>query len=499
MGVYKFLLFFQVDLLSKRKERLAGQNESIQLGIQQRFTDIQEKLKSISEQTSQEFEMRKKIQDKKIGDEIQNLINLKETFAQIKRGMENENLPQTSKAFNKYVNMQVKMQQMGEDLSQWSFTYSTAQLTGTSLSDDLLKAVTVNYEEETLGQKTEGGAKRGRGLRGGKKAARQGKKDKEEKGPKQPKQGKMKAEKGNVPAPKSSPGTQMSGTNLKWEHFLVQKKPNIECITATKNDDVFVATDMKFSCYKTSPPKAIFEHDFQNENVDAIAMVTSKAGSIDFLVKLDAKKKVLKFLSSRGKSHPYDYISKFVHVQKDVNKMLGSAGHYVCYPYTESQNVFVAFLTVDDETPDVSEFGNPIKVPFSKVRSMCMYVSNKGNPVLVCANAFQMGKTEKSENALVAMTKQIVHWKVTFAEFDPDESNFDLRGMACDKDNVFVLNSRANAIYHVSKNGSCLSKVNIIDTPPRYHLSSPANICLDARTKSVYVSHFKDIISKFSY
>ena len=35
---------------------------------------------------------------------------------QIKGGMENENLPQTSKAFNKYGNMQVKMQQMGEDL-----------------------------------------------------------------------------------------------------------------------------------------------------------------------------------------------------------------------------------------------------------------------------------------------------------------------------------------------------------------------------------------------
>ena len=89
----------------------------------------------------------------------------------------------------------------------------------------------------------------------------------------------------------------------------------------------------------------------------------------------------------------------------------------------------------------------------------------------------QLGKTEKSDVALVAMTKQIVHWNVTFAEFDPDESNFDLRGMAVTKITCFVLNSRANAIYHVSKNGSCLSKVNIVDTPPKYHLSSPANIC----------------------
>ena len=115
-------LLFQVDLLKKTKDKLASDNASIQQGIQQRFNDTQQKLKSYSEQVTQEFETYKKLQDKKMGDEIQNLTNLWETFTQIKAGIEKENLPQTSNIFNKYVNMQEKMRQMGEDLSQWNFT-----------------------------------------------------------------------------------------------------------------------------------------------------------------------------------------------------------------------------------------------------------------------------------------------------------------------------------------------------------------------------------------
>ena len=42
--------------------------------------------------------------------------------------MEKENLPQTSRAVTKYVQMQEKMEGMTEELSHWSFQYSTAQL-----------------------------------------------------------------------------------------------------------------------------------------------------------------------------------------------------------------------------------------------------------------------------------------------------------------------------------------------------------------------------------
>ena len=329
-------------------------------------------------------------------------------------------------------------------------------------------------------------------MRDGKKNLKQGKKEKSDKGPKQAKKKDDKLE-GAVP---KSPAF---GMDLKWEQFVVQKKPNIECIAATKSDDLFIATNEKFSGFKTSPPRAVFEVDLRGENIDAIVMAMSKAGSVDFLVKLDTKRKVVKFLSSRGRSNPYDYVSKFHSIQKEPQKLLASYGHFVCYAYTDQQKVSVAFLTIDDEAPTLSEFGVPIQVPFARVRSMCMYLSQKGNPVLVCGNAFQPGKTDKSDLAIVAMTKQIVHWKVTFDDLDPDASGFDLRDMACDKDNVFILNIRANAIYHISKNGSCVRKMNIVDTPPKYHFSSPASICLDQRTKSVYIAHAKDIISKFSY
>ena len=127
-------------------------------------------------------------------------------------------------------------------------------------------------------------------------------------------------------------------------------------------------------------------------------------------------------------------------------------------------------------------------------------VCNEGYPVLVCSNTFQAGGTKKSQIAIVAINmKEIVHWKVTFDELDPEESDFDLRNMACDKDNVFVLNNRANVVYHISKNGSCVSKVNIVGAPEKYRLHSPANICINTRSRSVYIAHAKDVISEFSY
>ena len=432
-----------------------------------------------------------------MSDEIQNLTNLRDTFAQIKEGVERENPSQTSKVFRNYVSLQEKMQQMGEELSQWSFEYKTAQLEGTIPSEEFFRIIGVSYQEETLGEKTEEGKKRRGGrLRGGKKGLKQGKKEKADKGPKQ---AKKKDDKLEGAVPKSPTKVQTSGMDLKWEQFVVQKKPNIECIAATESDDLFVATNEKFSGFKTSPPRAVFEVDLRGENVDAIVMAMSKAGSVDFLVKLDTKRKVLKFLSSKGRTNRFDYVSKFHSIQKEPQKLLASYGHFVCYAYTDQQKVSVAFLTIDDEDPTISEFGVPIQVPFARVRSMCMYLSQKGNPVLVCGSAFQPGKTDGSDLAIVAMTKQIVHWKATFNDLDPWASSFDLHDMVCHKDSVFILNTRANAIYHISKNGSCVRKMNIVDTPPKYHFSLPASICLDQRTKSVYIAHAKDIISRFSY
>ena len=280
------------------------QNQAVEINMEKKFTDIQQKLENSFKQTSQEFEMNRKLQEKKMADEIQNLTNLRDTFAQIKEGIERDNAPQTSKSFRNYVNLQGKMQQMGEELSQWSLDYKSAHLDETSPIEDLLKAFAISYQEETLGQKSEGG-KSGR-KRGGKKGPKPGKKEKAEKqGKKTDKQGK----KGETTA--SSSPLKTSATNVKWEHFMVQKKPNMDCIAATKSDDLFITTNEKFSCFKTSPPKMLYEHDMQGENIDAIVMATSKADSVSFLVKLDTKKKSLKFLSSKGKSKPYDYVTKF--------------------------------------------------------------------------------------------------------------------------------------------------------------------------------------------
>ena len=170
---------------------------------------------------------------------------------------------------------------------------------------------------------------------------------------------------------------QRAEIKLEWEQFLLQNTPDIKCMAATESDDVFVLTDETLSCYKASfPCRKIFEREFSMESVNAIAMVTSKIGGVDFLVKLDAEQKVMRFHSLKGKSQPYDYVSKFQTVPKKPYEMLASAGPYVCYPYTETHTckIVVGFLMAQSETPDVFEVGNPIQVPYLWLCAMCMYV-----------------------------------------------------------------------------------------------------------------------------
>ncbi len=458
------------------------------------------------------------VQSRKVANELQSLEALLETFQQISASLQRENLPQTSRTQNKYVSMGEKLRSMSEELSDWSFVYSSAHAPeGCEVNAQVTKAFAVQFRDEALGQKPqdgqEGGGRARRGRRAGRgggrggRGGKQGDRERPQKGPKGgkeekpqkgPKGGKEKADKRPESAQRSS---SLPSTDVKWECFMIQKKPNIESVAVTSGNDLLILTNQHLIALKTSPLTKMFEREIQDESIDALAIATSKTDKVDFVVKLDTKTKFMKFMSARGKSNPYDYISRFFPVHQGVHGILATAGHFACYPYTEANNLHVAFVAVDNASPDLVPHGVPVQVPFTsnRVRALCLYISNKGNPVLICANVFQAGSTDKSEDAVIAMTKQIVHWKITFNSVDPEASNFDLRSMATDGANVFVLNCRANAIYHISKNGTLVQKVNIVGGPPKFNLYSPVSVALDARTKTLYVAHAKDVVSKLSY
>ena len=94
--------------------------------------------------------MHRKLQEKKISDELQNLSALQDTLMQINDGLDKENLPPSSNAFKKYAGMQTKMEQLTQDLEQWSFSFNKAMLEPYKLSDEIQKPLSVKLEETTI-------------------------------------------------------------------------------------------------------------------------------------------------------------------------------------------------------------------------------------------------------------------------------------------------------------------------------------------------------------
>ena len=145
-----YIVSSQIDALISTQENSSQQNEEVLLEIKQKQKDVEEKLQNGFKNTSQEFHLQRKLQEKKISDELQNLSALQETLMQINDGLDKENLPPSSNAFKKYAGMQTKMEQLTQDLEEWSFSFNKALLEPSKFSDDIQKPVSVKFEEATV-------------------------------------------------------------------------------------------------------------------------------------------------------------------------------------------------------------------------------------------------------------------------------------------------------------------------------------------------------------
>ena len=101
-----YIVSSQIDALTSTQEHSTQQNEEMLLEIKQKQNDVEEKLQNAFKNASQEFHLHRKLQEKKISDELQNLSALQETLMQINDGLDKENLPLSSNAFKKYAGMQ---------------------------------------------------------------------------------------------------------------------------------------------------------------------------------------------------------------------------------------------------------------------------------------------------------------------------------------------------------------------------------------------------------
>ena len=588
-----------INILINGKENMVDQYMEVRSEIQKRFVDIQEELNDAFQETCQKLDEAKNIQEKNMTDELQNLCTLQDTFIQLRDGLENENLPHSKKAFEKYEGMDAKMQNLHAELSQWNLTYTKPQASDPS-ELRFVEALGLTFLEESLvAEQSETKPD---------KDTLVAEKTRDEK------PAETKTEVYKLPAQKSKPskvwalqrgvdvlsgvqkglrlfqtvpkglikgmqkgfqgGTQKrsakTATNvqkvpeevvdmqkvpevvdvqkvpkvvdvqkapevfdvqrapevfdaqkapevvdvqkvpeavdmqkvlvLKWKGFVAKRLINIESMTVSTFGTLFVAGKNHIFMYDTvySPMRHIVEgmqppvEDYAN----SVAVATSAETAQNFFVTFNAKNKIAAFYNDPfcPASAPFMRIP----MHKSANRIIASSGHFVCYPFNKGKRVYVAVCLVENLTVTCQE---EMHIPFKsgRVRSLCMYISQGGKPVIICTNLYNPGNTEKSEIALMALTSDELLWQVTFDDLDPNAENFDLRGVVCDEDTVFVINSKASTVYHVSQSGSSTRVLSLPETPPMIKFNAPSHICIDNKRKSLFIAHHKGVVSKFIY
>ena len=451
----------QIDILRKTEKDTMEQYEKVENNLKERMAEIQDKLQNSFDQTFLRLENEKKIQEKKISMKADDLRTLQDTFEKIQEDLETNTRAQSSVIFNEYQLLQGQMKHLSADLDQWCFPYTTVSLPDYNFTNLIGRSALVTYEDKNLGkekpdqkvkvtddhneketeeddtkQKTKGKQtqstdaenttaktkKKEAKTQGGEKDNNPTQKPKKAKADKKvvgvetvPKVTSPAEKTTTQPAePKSSStpstGSQKIVKKLKLETSF-RTKGTIDSIAAAKDDVLYVTTNDYLSGYKTSPVKKDFQKDiFVKAN--NMVLTKSKSDKVELVVLLNSTQRTLSFYS-------LERISAFVNsLEKESHNFLASWGHFIAYVYNENNKDYVQCLTVENGSPVISSFGQPVQIPFESghIKSVCLYASSKGNPVVTCTNAFTTGKSNKSDTALVTIvvTKQLNSSKWNF-------------------------------------------------------------------------------------
>ena len=484
----------QIAVLSKTEKELIEQFTTVETDLKQRLADILEKLKEAHDDSFAQLESQRQSQEKKIADKLESLRTLQDTFHKIQHDLEKEERAQTSTTVNEYQLLHGQMKQLSVSISQWNFLYTTVLLPTYNFSNFIKRAALIKYQDAHLGEIPEIKTTEVQLERKENSAQTYTDKAPATGDPKQSAQGIKPEVMGSSTSQKDcAKGGKVSGTiKLKYETYFCAKD-EVKTLAAS-NNTLYVATKKHLSHYEMSPFKKTLEKAL-GTTADALGWVTSKSDNCQFLVKLNAKGKTLTFSCLERNS-------VYVHsLEKEPLEYLASSGNSVSYAYKENNKLHVTGLSVDDNLPRISPFGTCAQIPFEsgKMGSLCMHISNRGNPIVVCTNVFVLGKSKRSETALltVVITKQIGYSRITFDELDSKAYNFNLCSIVCDSDNIFTLNTAENTMYVISKIGKIVQKVSVEGAS--FALSSGKHICLEAKGKYLYVVSDKDMISIFRY
>ena len=527
----------QIGLVNDAEKDSKDKFENVEMELKERYVLLQEKIKESFDQSFEQLEQERQNQERKLSTKLDDLKALQETFKKIQDDLETNPRAQTSVTFNEYHLLNGQMKHLNDDLNRWSFPYINVSLPSYNFTNIIKRSALVAYDEDNLAEENKEEKKEIDSKKEDKKqesketstkesiakdpASKAKKKEvkktddegkgsssaaqkiKNEKASKKTadaettsKANMQKGKTSNPPIPPKSTPSSSSITETKKMKLETsfRAKGTITSIAAAKDDALYVVTSDNLSRYNTSPVKKDFEKELFS-TTDAMVLTTSKSDKVDLVVLLNSSQRTLSFYS-------LEQISAFVNsLEKESQSLLASAEHFICYVYCENDKNYVRCLSVENSSPAVSPYEQPVLIPFESesVRSICLFKSSKGNPIIVCTSTFTQGKTKKSDTGLVivVVTKHVNYSKWTFNDLDSKASRFDLCSIACDKDSIFVLNAASNALYHASKTGKSVRKVKVLGAS--FPFSSATHMSAEPLSNYLYVATDKSLISKFTY
>ena len=558
----------QINILINGSEKMTNQYEEAMINLRMKVVKMEEKIECSVQKVCNTLQEKRKAEEQKMTDELQDLCALQDTFVELKDSLEKENLPHTSKAFNKYALMNDKLHELTTGPDEWNITYTTVNVPELNISTAFEEAVEAELKVEqnseiTLGTKPQESnenmsekIEKDDGIERWEDISKEDLKDQKDAEPsaeskqeslyKLPghekpvvskpwalqkgvdvltgvqkgfrlfhgiQKGLVKGiQKGFQAGAKKPPRKEVEKKNtevkktirieaLRWEEFVVKNKANIEGMVSSGNGVLLIAAQNRVISYNTfsTPPQKI--HEGSLPGIDAISDVTvaySSRHNTKVIATLDCKRKLLT-LHTLGNYHLHDQP-----LPKRTGKTIASSGPFLGITYNVGARSNIGVYSIDQDQNEITcTCKEDAQIPFKygRIRSLSMFTSpDAGRPVLIGTCVFIPEKSQKSEAALVALTSDEEElWSLTFDDIDPTATNFDLRGVACDSENVFVLNNKLNVVYYISDRGKCVKTLNFLNTPPSFHFTAPCHICLDWDKKSLYIAHHKDVVSKFTF
>ena len=237
------------------------------------------------------------------------------------------------------------------------------------------------------------------------------------------------------------------------------RESRIKCglCLSLKSTKLFAADENAVTAYDMSSGEQLFSHHYSlGEHVDGLGMVM--VGNVEHLAELDKDNCQLRFILADWQYGGFGDSNNVAHVyrtQVDTSFSLSCYKSKLAYSFWGENRVRIEYLDCSSGSPKkLSSFSTGL----TNHRAICLLCS-KGDD-LVAVTKYKMLQESNNTMAIKVMsTSGKVKWRLSWAGLDSQAERYDLREMATDGENFYILNSQEGNILSVSKEGQVLRRI----------------------------------------